>query len=278
MIASPIALPHPRAKSAAGFRSGQLLARALPSLYLSLMVLLPIAALLSSSLAGGWEGIRSALTSPGVASALQLTLIASAMAVAVNVVMGTAIAWVLVRDDFPGKFVLNGVVDLPFALPTVVAGITLLVVYGPQSPLKLDLTGGRMAIVLALLFVTLPFVTRAVQPVLQALDSDMEEAAAMLGAGKLTVFRRVIVPTLAPALASGMGLAFARALGEFGSVTILASNLPNRGQVMSLLIFSDLSVGDTRDASVLSVVLLTLSLLALITFTIIGNRLRPREA
>ena len=156
--------------------------------------------------------------------------------VVINVIAGTAIAWVLVRDNFPGKRIVNSVIDLPFALPTVVAGITLLALYGTDSPLGVNIAFTRIGVVTALLFVTLPFVVRAVQPVLLELDREMEEAAASLGAGPLTTFRRVILPNLTPAILTGAALAFARAIGEFGSLILLSGNLP-KTQVSSLFIF-----------------------------------------
>ena len=150
--------------------------------------------------------------------------------------MGTIIAWVLVRDRFPGKGVVNSLIDLPFALPTIVAGLTLLALYGPSSPVGLNLAFTRAGIVLALLLVTLPFVVRSVQPVLLELDREMEQAAASLGAGRWTIFRRIIFPNLVPAILGGTGLAFARALGEFGSLVLIAGNVPFDTQVSSLYI------------------------------------------
>jgi sulfate transport system permease protein len=252
---------------------GAILIRTLAMTYVSVMVLLPLAALLSKSLAGGWSGIWEAMNGLGVPSALALTLGAAAAVVVVNALFGTLIAWVLVRDDFPGKSLVNAVIDLPFALPTVVAGVTLLAVYGPYSPIHVDVSGTRIAIGLALLFVTLPFVTRAVQPVLIAMDRDMEEAGAVLGATHAAIFRKIILPNLGPALLSGAGLAFARALGEFGSVTIVASNIPNKTQVLSLVIFGDIQNGQTDTAAAISVVLLALSLVVLLLFGFLSRRI-----
>jgi len=179
-------------------------------------------------------------------------------------VMGTLIAWVLVRDEFPGKGVVNSLIDLPFALPTIVAGLTLLALYGPQGPFGIDVAFSRAAILLALLFVTLPFVIRTVQPVLLELDRELEEAAASLGAGSIQVFRRVVFPNLFPAVLSGVALAFARAIGEFGSVVLISGNLPFETEVASVYIFGRIESGDAAGAAAVSVVLLVLSFATLL--------------
>ena len=186
--------------------------------YLSLIVLLPLAALLWQTKKGGFHAFWQAISQPDAVAALELTLVASLLVAVINAVFGTLIAWVLVRDSFPGKNIVNSLIDLPFALPTVVAGLTLLTLYGPYSPIGLNITYTRIAVVLALLFETLPFVIRSVQPVLLEFDTDMEDAAASLGARGHTVFRRIVLPNLLPAILSGMALAFARAIGEYGSV------------------------------------------------------------
>src|SRR5205814_3636161 len=172
--------------------------------------------------AHGW----SPITSSQAASALELTLVASLAVALINAVAGTAIAWTLVRDRFVGQSFVNALVDLPFALPTIVAGLTLLALYGPKSPVGVDVAFTRWAILAALLFVTLPFVVRTVQPVLIELDGEMEEAAASLGAARFTIFRRIVFPHVLPALLSGLALAFARAIGEFGAVILISGNLP----------------------------------------------------
>ncbi len=180
--------------------------------YLSVMVLLPVAAVAATSLEGGVAAFWDAVTAPQAVAALKLTVISSFIVVAINVVFGTAIAWVLVRDQFPGKRFVNALVDLPFALPTIVAGLVLLALYGENGVLGIEgISFTRVGVVMALLFVTLPFVIRSVQPVLLELDTDMEEAAASLGARPLTIFRRVVLPNLAPAIVAGAALAFARA-------------------------------------------------------------------
>jgi sulfate transport system permease protein len=177
----------------------------------------------------------------------------------VNAVMGTIIAWVLVRDSFPGKSVVNAVIDLPFALPTIVAGLTLLVLYGPQSPIGVNVAFTSSAIYLALLFVTLPFVVRTVQPVLIELDRDMEEAAASLGAGSWRIFRTIVLPNIFPAVLSGVALAFARAIGEFGSVVLISGNLPFKTEVASVYIFGRIESNDLTSAAAVSVLLLVIS-------------------
>ena len=239
---------------------GAALGRGLVTAYLSLIVLIPIAALVAQSTDGGLGAFWTAVTSPQAIAALKLTLIAAVIVVAVNVVTGTAIAWVLVRDSFRGKSIVNSVIDLPFALPTVVAGITLLALYGPNSPVGIDVAFTRAGVVMALLFVTLPFIVRAVQPVLLELDQDMEEAAASLGAGPLTTFRRIIFPSLRPALLAGMALAFARAIGEIGSLVLISGNLPFKTQTDPLLILGLIESGATTSAAAVSVSLLVIAL------------------
>jgi sulfate/thiosulfate transport system permease protein len=198
-------------------------------------------------------------------SALELTLAAALLVAAINAVFGTLIAWVLVRDEFRGKRIVNALIDLPFALPTIVAGLTLLALWGQQVAYT------RTAIVLALLFVTLPFVVRAVQPVLVELDTEMEEAAASLGAQPPTIFRRIVLPNLAPAIASGAALGFARAVGEFGSVVLVSGNIPFKTQVASVYIFGQIESDNTSGAAAVSVVLLVISLVVLIAIRRLGR-------
>jgi sulfate/thiosulfate transport system permease protein len=231
------------------------------TLYLSVIVLLPIAALVAKSTSGGLGNFVDQVTSPQAVSSLKLTIGVSLVVVAVNAVFGTLIAWVLVRDDFRGKAILNSVIDLPFALPTIVAGITLLVLYGPNGPTSIDIVGTKPGIVVALCFVTLPFVVRAVQPVLLELDPEVEEAAASLGASGPTIFRRIIFPNLLPGLLSGMALAFARAVGEYGSLVFIAATFNT--QVASIFIRSQVENGNYAGASAVSVVLLVVSMLML---------------
>ena len=241
-------------------RLGGSLARGVAATYLSIVVLLPLAALIWSSRAGGLDAFWHEATRPEAVAALKLTLAVAAVCALVNAVAGTATAWVLVRDRFPGKAIVDAVIDLPFALPTIVAGLTLLALYGPGSPFRVDVAFTRAGLVLALLFVTLPFVVRAVQPVLLELDRDMEDAAASLGAGPLAVFRRIVFPNLFPAILSGVALAFARAVGEFGAVVLISGNIPFKTEVSSVYIFGQLQSGNELGAAVVSVVLLVISL------------------
>jgi sulfate/thiosulfate transport system permease protein len=227
----------------------------------SVIVLLPIAALIDKSLSDGISTFFDQVTSQGAKDALKLTLISSLIVVAINAVFGTLIAWVLVRDDFRGKALINAVIDLPFALPTIVASLTLLAFYGPNSPVGANVAFTKAAVVLALLFVTLPFVVRSVQPVLLELDPEVEEAAASLGASGPTIFRRVIFPNILPALLSGIGLAFARALGEYGSLVLFAAGLHTT--VASVFIRSQIESDNFTGAAAVSVVLLLIALLVI---------------
>lgn len=234
-------------------------------------MLLPIAAVVASAFGSGLGASWSAATSPVALSALKLTLISAAVVTAINAVMGTLIAWVLVRDSFPGQRIVDAVVDLPFALPTIVAGLTLVALYGPDSPFHINLAYTGTAVFVALLFVTLPFVVRSVQPVLRALDPEMEEASASLGAGALTTFRRIVLPNLMPSILSGVALAFARAVGEYGSVVLLASNIPFKSQVMSVFIFGEVENGSTHAAAAASVLLLGCSLAVLLAIRAVAR-------
>jgi sulfate transport system permease protein len=258
-------------------RDGAALLRGTVTLYLSLVVVLPLTAVVWRSSRGGWEAFWAAATQPQALAALRLTFAVSLAVAAGNVVMGTVIAWVLVRDEFPGKRVVNALIDLPFALPTIVAGITLLALYGSNSPVGVNIGYTRAGVVLALAFVTLPFVVRSVQPVLMTMEPDMEEAARCLGAGPLTSFRRIVLPTIAPALLAGAALAFARAVGEFGSVVILSGNIPYRTEVASVHVFSLVENDDVGSAAAVSVVLLATSVLVLAGLNLLQRR-RTRHA
>jgi len=240
--------------------------------YLSLVALIPLAAVVARSTDAGLGGFWDAVTTPQAVAALRLTLIASLIVVAINAVTGTLIAWVLVRDEFRGKSIVNSLIDLPFALPTIVAGLTLVALYGPDSPLGLNAAFTRISVVLALLFVTLPFVVRAVQPVLLELDREMEEAAESLGASRAGVFRRIVLPNLAPAILAGSGLGFARAVGEFGSLVLLTGNIPFKTQVASVFIFSQVESDNATGAAAVSVVLLAASFLVLLLFGRLSRR------
>ena len=249
-----------RPTGAVSGRAGGALARGVAAGYLTIVVLLPLAALIWSSRADGADAFWHQATRPEAVSALKLSLGVSVVCALINAVAGTAIAWVLVRDRFAGKSAVDAVIDLPFALPTIVAGLTLLALYGPGSPFGVDVAFTRVGLLLALLFVTLPFVVRAVQPVLLELDTEMEEAAASLGAGSLAIFRRIVFPNLLPAILSGVALAFARPVGEFGAVVLISGNIPFKTEVSSVYIFGQLQSGNGSGAAAVSVVLLAISL------------------
>jgi sulfate/thiosulfate transport system permease protein len=239
------------------------------TVWLSLIVLIPLAAVAAKATEAPFLDV---VTSRTARNALILTVGLSIAVAAINALAGLIIGWVLVRDRFPGRGVVNALVDLPFALPTIVAGLTLLALYGNDSPLGISVAYTRWAILLALLFVTLPFVVRSVQPVLLELDKEVEEAATSLGASGWQTFRRVILPNLTPAILSGAALAFARAVGEFGSVVLISGNIPNKTQVASVLVFSQIESDDTAGAAAVSVVLLALSLLVLLALRAFAAR------
>ena len=269
MEAHPANLPAPTA-SRAGLRLpgiGTGIGGGMVMLYLSIIVLLPLAAVASEAFSGGLGTFWEQVTSPLAKKSLELTVVCSLIVVVLNGFFGTILAWLLVRDDFPGKSIINAVIDLPFALPTIVASLVLLTLYGSDSPLGIDIASTRAAVVVALMFVTLPFVVRAVQPLLLEMDREMEAAAASLGAGNFTIFRRIIFPNLLPGLAAGVALAFARALGEYGSLVLITGNIPFKTEVSSVFIRSQIESGNTTGAAAVSVVLLVVSLvlLALVT-------------
>lgn len=246
-------------------------------LWVSILVALPIAALFTLSLTDGPAGFVAAVTERNALLTLGLTVGLAAVVSLVNAVMGTIIAWVLVRDDFPGKRVLDSIIDIPFALPSIVASIVLLSLYGPDSPVGITMSGTRMGVLMALAFVTLPFVVRQVQPVLKELDREAEEAAASLGANAGTIFARIIWPALLPAVASGTGLSFARAVGEFGSVVMIGGNIPGRTQVASQYIQQLIEVGDQAGAAAVSVVLLAISFVVLSVLRLVAARAHGHE-
>lgn len=265
MSAHPASAASVPAAPRAGIRLpwvGAGLGRGTVVLYLSIIVLLPLAALTSQAFEDGLGTFWTQVTSPQAVRSLELTVVASLIVVAINAVFGTIIAWILVRDEFPGQSVVNAVIDLPFALPTIVASLILIELYGTHSPFGIDIALTRTAVVVALLFVTLPFVVRAVQPLLIEMDREMEEAAASLGASGFTIFRRIIFPNLLPGLAAGVALAFARALGEYGSVLLFAGGLPDT-QVSSVFIRQQIESGNEVGAAAVSVVLLAAALLML---------------
>lgn len=253
------------------WRSTGMLGLGVATLWLSIIVLLPLAAVVVRSTDGGFSAFWDAVSSRQAVAALRFTLLVSLLTAAVNAAFGTLIAWVLVRDRFRGKRIINALIDLPFALPTIVAGLTLLTLYGPRSPFGIDVAYTQFAVLLALLFVTLPFVIRAVQPVLIELDREMEQAALSLGANNRTVFRRIVLPNLVPAILSGAALAFARAVGEFGSIVLISGNIPFRTQVSSVYIFKQIESDAPISAAATSTVLLFVSLLVLVGIRGLGR-------
>lgn len=236
---------------------------ALGGVFLAAVVILPLLAVVVTAFGDGFSEFWKEITRPQAIASLRFTLIVSAIVTVINAVMGTLIAWVLVRDEFRGKRFVNAVIDLPFALPTIVTGLTLLALYGPQSPVGIDVGFTQAAVALALLFVTLPFVVRSVQPVLLAFDREMEDAAASLGAGSWTTFRRVIFPNLRGAMLAGCALSFGRALGEFGSIVLISGNLPFKTEVSSVFIFGQIENDNLQGAAAVSVVLLLAALLVI---------------
>src|SRR3954471_11053469 len=237
-------------------------------LSLSILVLIPLAAVVWKSTGDGWSGFWHQVSSGQAYAALKLTIVASLLVALVNLVMGTVIAWVLVRDNGPGRRGIDTLIDLPFALPTIVAGLTLLVLYGPRSPVHVNLAYARSGVFLALLFVTLPFVVRTVQPVLMQLDRDMEEAAASLGAAPRTIFFRIVLPNIVPAMAAGTALAFARSVSEFGSTVLISGNIPFKTQVAAVTIFNQIESDNVSGAAAISTVLLVVSLVVLILLNV----------
>lgn len=246
-------------------------------LWFSLLVLVPLAAVVATAAEGGWSAFWSSITTEQTAAAIRLTVGTSAAVTVVNVVMGTAIAWVLVRDRFPGTRLLEVLIDLPFALPTIVAGLVLLSLYGPNSPLGIDIANQRPAVFLAYLFVTLPFVVRTVQPVLAELDPEIEEAAASLGASRATIFRRIVLPSLTPAIAAGAAMSFARGVSEYGSLVLLSGNLPFETEVTSVRILSSIENDNVPSAASVATILLVIALAVIVLLDVLQRRAVRRD-
>jgi sulfate/thiosulfate transport system permease protein len=260
---------------------GNLLYRAITNLsipwrvtlgYLTFMLVLPVLALFSKASTVGWADFWKIATSPIALSAYEVTFVTAAVAAIINGVFGTLIAWVLVRYDFPFKRVIDGAIDLPFALPTSVAGLTLATIYSPKGwigsmllPLGIKVSFTRLGVGLAMLFISLPFVVRTLQPVLQEMEVEIEEAAWSLGASRQTTFWKVLFPPLIPAILTGTTLGFSRAVGEYGSIVIVASNMPFKDLIASVLIFQKLENYDLAGATVIGTVLLIISLVMLFT-------------
>lgn len=250
-------------------------------LYLSLIVLLPLSAAFLKTATMTFPAFWDAVTSPRVLASYRLTFSASLAAATLNAIFGLIIAWVLVRYDFPGKRLVDALVDLPFALPTAVAGITLTALYaengwiGQHLPFKVSFT--PLGVFVALLFIGLPFVVRTLQPVLEDLSQEFEEASATLGANRWQTFRLVILPILAPALLTGFALAFARALGEYGSVIFIAGNIPMVSEITPLMIISKLEQYDVAGATAIAVVMLMLSFVMLLVINLLQAWTRKRQ-
>ncbi|WP_024793284.1 sulfate ABC transporter permease subunit CysT [Tomitella biformata] len=279
--APPTDQPRPRGfslpKVRLRHRGGSPLASGIAVLWLSVIVLAPLAAILVASTGNGFAGFWDAVTAPAALASFRISIVVAAVVTVINSIMGTLIAWVLVRDEFPGKSVVNAVIDLPFALPTIVASIVLLALYGPGSPVGIHVQHTQIGVGVALAFVTLPFVVRAVQPVLMELDKDVEEAAASLGANGRTIFWRVILPALTPAILGGAGLAFSRAIGEFGSVILIGGGIPKETEVTSQYIRALIEQDSPVDAAAVSVVLLAVSFLVLLVLRGLSGRAAKRQ-
>lgn len=253
--------------------------------YLSLFVLIPLTALAIRPWENGLDSVIAAVSSPRAQAALRLSFVAAAVAAVVNAVMGSLLAWVLIRYEFPGKRLADAVIDLPFALPTAVAGIALTALYaqngaigGLLAPLGIKIAYTPVGVVVAMVFVGLPFVVRSIQPVLQDLDQEVEAAAETLGASPLQTATRVILPAILPALLSGVGLAFARGVGEYGSVIFIAGNMPLRSEIAPLLIVTQLEQFDYAGAATIGVAMLILSFLILLGFNALQSLIARRGA
>jgi len=248
----------------------------LAMIWFSLLVLIPLCAVVITAAEGGWSAFWTTITNEQTFAAIRLTVLTAVGVTLINVVMGTLIAWVLVRDRFIGRSALEVLIDIPFALPTIVAGLVLLSLYGNDSPLGVDVANTRWSVMLAFLFVTLPFVVRTVQPVLEELEEDVEEAAASLGASRFTTFRRIILPSLTPAIAAGAALSFARGVSEYGSLVLLSGNLPFRTEVTSVRILSSIENDNTAGAASVAAVLLLISLAVIVLLDVIQRRVAYR--
>lgn len=280
-----IAAPREGAGDSRGIPWGRWGVRVGALTYLAFMLIIPLGVILADGLSDGPLGLWRTISAPVAWHALVLTLWTAALMALVNAVMGLLTAYVLVRYRFPGQALLNAIIDLPFAIPTLVAGVMLVVLYGPQralgswldQSLGLKIIFAPPGIILALLFVTFPFVVRTVQPVLQSLDRDQEEAAATMGAGAWLTFRRVVLPALATPLLSGTLLSFARAIGEFGAIVVVAGNIPLRTQTAAVYVFGEIESENRRGASAMSVVMLAIAFSLVLAVDLLQSRAR-REA
>ncbi len=279
-VATPPASDRPakarRSVTSTGLTATSGLGLGVAMIWFSLLVLIPLCAVIITAADGGWEAFWTTITNEQTSAAIRLTLVQASLVTVVNVFMGTLIAWVLVRDRFWGKGALEILIDIPFALPTIVAGLVLLSLYGRDNPLGVDVANTRYSVFLAFLFVTLPFVVRMVQPVLAELDRDAEEAAASLGASKLTTFRRIVLPSLAPAIFAGAALSFARAVSEYGSLVLLSGNLPFKTEVTSVRILGSIENDNLAGAASTATVLLVISLAVIVLLDVIQRKVANR--
>lgn len=253
--------------------------------YLGLIVLIPLSAAFIKTASLTWPAFWETVTSPRVLASYRLTFGASLLAAFINSIFGLIIAWILVRYSFPGKRIIDALVDLPFALPTAVAGIALTAVYAPNGwigqylePLGIKVAFTPLGVLVALIFIGLPFVVRTVQPVLEDVEKEVEEAAASLGANRWQTFRRIILPSILPALTTGFALAFARALGEYGSVIFIAGNMPMISEITPLLIISKLEQYDYAGATAIAVVMLVVSFVLLLIINALQAWVQKRGA
>ena len=251
--------------------AAEIIPRSLSLFYIGFLIVLPIVAITAEAFKGGLLNLFHRITLPQGLYALKLTFFLAIFLALINIVTGTATAWVLVRYRFPLKTFMNSLIDIPFAIPTVVTGIMLVALYGPNSPIGsffekqgIEIIFNKPGIILALLFVTFPFVVRSVQPVLLEMERDMEEAAQTLGASRSTIFFRVILPALLPSILTGAALSFSRALGEFGSIIIVSGNIPFKTQVASVYIYGEIESANTQSALGTAVVLLFISFVVLL--------------
>src|SRR6476469_4322267 len=256
--------------------AGSSLGLGIAMVWFSLLVLIPLSAIVATAGGEGWHGYVDTLTNPQTWAAIKLTVGQSLLVTGLNVVMGTLIAWVLVRDRFWGRGLLDVVIDIPFAMPTIVAGLVLLGLYGPKSPLGINVANTRASVTLALAFVTLPFIVRTVQPVLAELETDVEEAAASLGAEQTTILRRLVLPSLVPAMAAGAALSFARAISECGSLVLLSGMLPYKTEVVSVRVLSFIECGDQTSAAALATIMLGVALFVIVALDVLQRRMARR--
>src|SRR5687768_12158537 len=279
MAASPgLVLKRPSAIPGFGLALGFTLT------YLGLLVLVPLAAMVLKASSLGLAGFWEVVSGPRTFAALKLSFLTSLVAASVNVVFGVIIAWVLVRYRFPGRRIFDAIVDLPFALPTAVAGIALTALYAPNGwvgqylePMGLKVAFTPLGVVVALIFIGLPFVVRSVEPVLADIGADVEEAAASLGANRLQTFRRVLLPAILPALLTGFAMAFARGVGEYGSVIFIAGNMPYTSEIAPLLIVTQLEQYDYAGATAIAAVMLVISFALLLVINLIQAWSRNRS-